>query len=154
MGDAEMTANRRLLALTTGQAARCCFVTSDTIVNWIKAGLIRAQRTAGGQYRILLSDLRVFMCSRGMSTELLDDGPGDWPMCWEFHLGTDAGNLDRSACDGCLVKSLGVLNCFKLMGLRPGKGHLHKNCEECDYFRRWGDTLKEDKPIQRIRGGK
>ena len=143
-----MTTNRRLLALTTGQAARCCFVTSDTMVNWIKAGLLRAQRTAGGQYRILLSDLRAFMCSRGMSTELLDDAPGDRLMCWEFHSGTGAGELDRSVCDSCLVNSLGVLNCFKLMGLRPGKGHLHERCEACDYFRRWGDAREEKKPIQ------
>ena len=90
-----MSANRRLLALTTGQAAKCCFVTSDTMVNWIKADLLRAQRTAGGQYRILLSDLRAFMCSRGMSTELLDDAPGDRPMCWEFHAVSDAGKPDR-----------------------------------------------------------
>ena len=62
---------KRALAVSTGEAARYCFVTSDTIVNWIKAGLIRAQRTAGGQYRILLRDLRDFMEERGMNTSLL-----------------------------------------------------------------------------------
>ena len=60
------------LAVSTGQAARYCFVTSDTIVNWIKAGHLAAQRTAGGQYRILIADLRSFMQSRGMSNRLMD----------------------------------------------------------------------------------
>ena len=149
-----MNRNRRLLALTTGEAAKCCFVTPDTIANWIKAGLLNAQRTAGGQYRILLSDLRAFMCSRGMSTEFLDNEPGDRHLCWEFHSRNKCGKPGNAICEGCMVKSLGVLNCFKLMGMHPGKGHLHESCEECAYFRHWGSTTVDDNTIQNMWGGK
>ena len=62
----------RPLAYSTGQAARYCFVTSDTILNWIHKGSLQAQRTAGGQYRIRREDLLRFMRVHGMSTELLE----------------------------------------------------------------------------------
>ena len=42
---------------TTGQAARLCSVTPDTVLKWIKAGRIEAQRTAGGHYRISPQEL-------------------------------------------------------------------------------------------------
>jgi hypothetical protein len=124
------------------------------MVNWIKAGLLHAQRTAGGQYRILFDDLHAFMRARGMSTALLDEETGDRPLCWEFHSGVDVGEGDPSVCDGCLVKSLGVLHCFKLMGMRPGPGHRHESCDACDYFRRWGDALEEAQPIQEMGRGR
>ena len=38
--------------LTTGQAARLCSVTPDTVLKWIKKGRLRGVRTAGGHYRI------------------------------------------------------------------------------------------------------
>ena len=125
---------RQSLALTTGQAARYCFVTPGTMVNWIKADLLPAQRTGGGQYRILLRDLRVFMDSRGMSTELLDAEPECRPMCWQF-FGGDTGR--HAACDGCLVKFLGVLNCFRLMGMNPDEKRRMEGCEDCEYYHRW-----------------
>ena len=124
------------LALTTGQAARYCFVTPGTMVNWIKADLLPAQRTGGGQYRILLRDLRSFMYSRGMSTELLDAEPEDRPMCWQFF----GGDVRRTrSCDGCLVKFLGVLNCFRLMGMSPEEEQRLEGCEACEYYRRWSN---------------
>lgn len=61
------------LAYSTGQAARCCFVTSDTILNWIHAGSLEAQRTAGGQYRIRREELLRFMRAHGMNTDLLEE---------------------------------------------------------------------------------
>ena len=125
---------RHGLALTTGQAARYCFVTPGTMVNWIKADLLPAQRTGGGQYRILLRDLWTFMHSRGMSTELLDAVPEDRPMCWQFF----AGDTERQArCNGCLAKFLGVLNCFRLMGMNPEEEHRREGCEDCEYYQRW-----------------
>ena len=60
------------LAYTTGQAARFCYVTSDTILNWIHAGSLMAQRTAGGQYRIRREDLIAFMREHGMRTDVLE----------------------------------------------------------------------------------
>ena len=133
--------NQEFLAMTTGQAARYCFVTPGTMVNWIKAGLLPAQRTGGGQYRILLRDLRIFMHSRGMSTELLDAEPEDRPMCWQFF----AGDASRGeACEGCLVRFLGVLNCFRLMGMSPEAGGRLEGCESCDYYQRWSNEPDRD----------
>ena len=154
MGIGEMNRDRRLRALTTGEAARCCFVTPETIANWIKAGLLPAQRTAGRQYRILVSDLRTFMSSQGMSTELLDDEPEGRQLCWEFQSVNHGAKHGSGPCDGCLVKSLGVLNCFKLMGMHPGDGHLHENCEDCAYFQRWGCTPVDDNKTRNMWEGK
>jgi len=136
--------------LSTGQVARFCLVTSDTIVNWIKAELIVAQRTAGGQYRILASDLRTFMKSQGMSTDLLDRKLKIRPQCWEFHRQPQRGRELREACVSCTVKFLGVLHCFKFVGMRPGPQRLFQSCEQCTYFRRWGgadgDNSGADRP--------
>ena len=60
------------LAFTTGQAARYCYVTSDTILNWIHAKVLVAQRTVGGQYRIRREDLIQFMREHGMRTDQLE----------------------------------------------------------------------------------
>jgi len=141
----EASMNRQFLALSTGQAARYCFVTPGTMVNWIKAELLPAQRTGGGQYRILLQDLRTFMHSRGMSTERLDAAPEDRPMCWQFFTG-DAG--PKAACDGCLVKFLGVLNCFRLMGMNPEEEGRPEGCEDCEYYQRWSNEPDQDAPEQ------
>jgi excisionase family DNA binding protein len=138
---------RRRRALTTGQAADLCLVTSDTIVNWIKSGLIAAQRTAGGQYRIRVDHLRAFMTAQGMDTEALDEAPPVRRLCWQFHeargsLGEDEALLCRS----CIVRFLGAYDCFKLMGMHPGEGHPHPDCEECEYYRRWGDGYRTGDP--------
>jgi excisionase family DNA binding protein len=48
-------------SLTTGQAARYCYVSQPTIVNWIKKGKLKAYATPGGHYRILLADFLSFL---------------------------------------------------------------------------------------------
>ena len=68
------------LAVSSGQAARYCLVSPDTIVNWIAGGKIPAQRTVGGQFRIRLKDLRVFMLAHGMRTDQLDSDMGFQPV--------------------------------------------------------------------------
>lgn len=128
------------LVLTTGQAARCCFVSPDTIVNWIKAGRLTARRTVGGQYRIMLEDLHAFMQAEGMSPQEDPDASDQRPMCWQFHTQADAGKPGPSPCADCMAKHLGVRDCFKLMGLRPQSGRAHGNCEECAYFQRWAKS--------------
>jgi excisionase family DNA binding protein len=127
-------------ALTTGQAAEYCFVTADTIANWIRSGLLPAQRTAGGQYRIRIADLRTFMASRGMSTAALEGDVEDRVPCWEFRR-TDPG--PGADCDECIVRYLKVLDCFKLMGMRSEGDWPARDCTECEYFRRYGEPLEE-----------
>jgi excisionase family DNA binding protein len=126
-----MKARRR--ALTTGQAAEYCFVTSDTIANWIRSGLLPAQRTAGGQYRILAEDLLAFMTAKGMRTDALREEADARVPCWEFH-------ANETRCDECIVRHLKALDCFKVMGMRSSVCRPNRDCTDCEYFRRYGST--------------
>lgn len=47
--------------LTTTQAAKICCVTRFTIANWVKAGKLKSNKTAGGHRRILRKDLTSFI---------------------------------------------------------------------------------------------
>ncbi len=128
-------------ALTSGQAAKYCYVTSDTIVNWIKAKCLPAQRTMGGQYRILVEDLRHFMSRHGMSTELLDEECETRMYCWEFSASLDRGNTGiRDYCENCIVRKSMAFNCFVLRFALPDQKWLLPNCHECEYFKKWYDT--------------
>jgi excisionase family DNA binding protein len=123
------------LAFSTGQAARYCYVTSYTIVNWIQMGRLKAQRTAGGQYRIRVGDLRQFMRKNGMRTDLLEEEQNIRPYCWEFHC---QPGQEGSACEDCLVRRSGAENCFELRDVIPRKGCLFDDCRNCEYYRIWG----------------
>jgi excisionase family DNA binding protein len=128
--------NRGRRALTTGRAAEYCFVTADTIANWIRSGLLPAQRTAGGQYRILAGDLHAFMTARGMSTAALEEEEEiERVPCWEFRRGA---SFAGAGCDDCVVRHLKVLDCFKLMAMRSAGGWPVRDCADCPYFLRYG----------------
>ena len=128
-------------AFSTGQAARYCYVTADTILNWINNGSLGAQRTVGGQHRIRLPDLLAFMKEHGMSTDLLASELDVRPFCWEFHC---RGQADPR-CIECLVHRSGALNCFELKGVLPAGGRLNARCDDCDYRRLYpGGEDKED----------
>ncbi len=133
-------------AFSTGQAARFCYVTSETILNWIRSNRLKAQRTAGGQYRILLDDLREFMHESGMSTALLDTEKGVRPYCWEFHCQVTAryNRSSREVCEGCLAHRSGTLYCWELHGLLPVTRRRFDRCIECDYYRSWGSSGRDD----------
>ncbi len=126
-------------ALSSGQAARFCYVTSDTIVNWIRADSLKAQRTAGGQYRICVADLRAFMVANGMSTALLDAEADIRPYCWEFHceVGSPSASSGAMGCESCLVRRSGTLNCWTLHGLLPVTARRVEQCGQCEYYRRF-----------------
>jgi len=92
-----MAAERKGL-LTTGQAAKLCAVTPDTVLKWIKKGRLAATRTAGGHYRVALPDLEPFMAGFGqkgsgpVEKETFPGGPDrrgtredpEEVPCWEF----------------------------------------------------------------------
>lgn len=125
-------------ALSTGQAAAYCFVTPDTIGNWIKSGHLPAQRTVGGQYRILVEDLRDFMSARGMCTGRLDEEQGTRLPCWEWKGECPVAGASGTSCEDCIVRFLGALHCFKLMAMRPEAERT--GCTDCTYYQRWGET--------------
>jgi excisionase family DNA binding protein len=144
--EAAVVKQTRLLALSTGRAARFCYVTSETILNWIRSGELKAQRTAGGQYRIRIEDLREFMARNGMDTSLLEqEARIRRPYCWEFHcaIGTPAASAAPRICEDCLVRRAGTLNCWELHPLLPLTARRVLHCHECEYHRRFHDLALE-----------
>ena len=64
------------LLLTTGKAARLCSVKPDTVLKWIKKGVLPATRTIGGHYRVEEQDLlRVLSQEDGERESNGRDGP-------------------------------------------------------------------------------
>lgn len=51
---------------TVVQAGKYCKVSSQTIINWIEAGHIKAYKTLGGHRRIKIDDLEAFMRRQGI----------------------------------------------------------------------------------------
>jgi excisionase family DNA binding protein len=137
--------------LTTGQAAKLCAVTPDTVLKWIKKGRLAATRTAGGHYRVALPDLEPFMAGFGQGTAqptTTDSFPtipsqggtkveSEEVPCWEFL--SDGGEV-REACRQCVVYRVKATRCFLMAGLESDVGHAHQfcegSCEDCVYYRR------------------
>ena len=126
--------------LTTGQAARLCSVTPDTILKWIKKGQLSGVRTAGGHYRIQRQDIDPLFVSphpaesrSQQSNECLPQGL----RCWEYLSHRDAVKED---CRQCVVYRVRAARCFLMAGMQADIGHArrfcHSSCEDCVYYRR------------------
>lgn len=48
------------------EGAKICGVVNQTVINWIRAGHLKASVTPGGQFRIYPEDLKAFLDSKGM----------------------------------------------------------------------------------------
>lgn len=120
-------------ALTTGEAARCCAVSVATIQNWIHRRGLRAHRTAGGQYRILPSDLREFMSRHGMVPGRLGRPDGRRYYCWQYFSGSTQGLPEP--CRACVAYRSRALKCYALRS-HPGHPCLHcpDDCSACTYY--------------------
>ena len=51
--------------ISTGDAARACGVSTQTIVNWIRQGRLRAATTGGGRFRVHVDSLVAFLKTSG-----------------------------------------------------------------------------------------
>ena len=51
--------------ISTGEAARACGVSTQTIVNWIRQGRLRAATTGGGRFRVHADSLVEFLKAGG-----------------------------------------------------------------------------------------
>ena len=137
--------------LTTGQAAKLCAVTPDTVLKWIKKGRLKASRTAGGHYRVALPDLRPFLAGFGQgegpragtqATVHVSSHDGtvataEEVPCWEY-LAVD-GSVQEE-CKQCVVYRVRATRCFLMAGLDGDVGHsrqfCHGSCEDCVYYQR------------------
>ena len=122
--------------LTTGQAAKFCSVTPDTILKWIKKGRLSGVRTAGGHYRIQPQDLQPLVASSRPDAQLAQCDPQKL-RCWEY-LG-DRGAV-KEDCRQCVVYRVRASRCFLMAGMEPEVGHsrlfCQSSCEDCVYYRR------------------
>jgi excisionase family DNA binding protein len=137
--------------LTTGQAARLCAVTPDTVLKWIKKGRLKASRTAGGHYRVALPDLQPFLAGFGQKENTLPIVAPASPVpsqegkevsdegvpCWEF-LSVD-GEVQED-CKSCVVYRVRATRCFLMAGIAGDVGHSKQfcqgSCEDCAYYQR------------------
>lgn len=124
--------------LSTGQAAKLCSVTSDTLVKWIKAGILQARRTAGGHYRVRRQDVEELL-ERGGAKRLRPTTPvpervRHFRYCWEYN---GNGKLLKG-CQECAVYLLRARRCYEVARLATDVGHkklfCQKSCAECDYY--------------------
>jgi len=126
--------------LTTGQAARLCSVTPDTVLKWIKKGRLTGVRTAGGHYRIQRRDIEPLVVSGHPAADplgRLSECRQQGLRCWEYL--SDRGTV-RDNCQECVVYRVRADRCFLMADLEPEVGHARQfcegSCEDCVYYRR------------------
>lgn len=122
--------------LSTGQAAKICSVTPDTILKWIRSGRLPAKRTAGGHHRVERRDLDNVLGDTAVTEQLVKwrEEPRHFRYCWE-HKG-QGGLLD--GCKQCVVYELRAQRCYEVVKLAPEVGHsklfCEGSCDDCDYY--------------------
>ena len=126
--------------LSTGQAARLCSVTPDTIRKWIKSGRLQAVRTAGGHHRLELHELAPFVSQPLGSEDCPAPTPGCPPMplrCWEYLADQEEA---RHECESCVVYRIRAAWCFEVADLAADIGHAREfcseSCQDCLYYQR------------------
>jgi excisionase family DNA binding protein len=120
--------------VSTGQAAKLCSVTPDTVLKWIKNKRVEAVKTAGGHYRITKEKLKPYMVE-SLESEPPDTKPIKINYCWEYHSQNDSVN---ESCRDCMIFKSKAEKCFLMAGLGKQAGHAQtycsSSCYECEYF--------------------
>ena len=119
--------------LTPGQAANILSVTPDTVLKWIRTGILPARRTAGGHHRIDQTDLEQINASAS-PTEEQPAKRRPFKYCWEHH--GKGKLLDR--CKECSAFQMRAHRCYEVARLAPDSGppkmFCKVSCEDCEYF--------------------
>jgi excisionase family DNA binding protein len=127
--------------LSTGEAAKLCSVTSDTVLKWIHSGRLPATRTPGGHHRISKYDL---IGTVGAEPEPAGDADtsekpttrsNHFQYCWEFN-----GNGELlDGCRDCVVYEMRAKRCYEVVERAKEVGHnkifCKQSCDNCDYYR-------------------
>lgn len=120
--------------LTTGQVARLCSVTPDTVLKWIRAGRLPARRTPGGHHRIPKSAVDPVLTFQRSSSAPREAARGI-QFCWEFN--SQDGKI-ASDCKKCIVYRSRTRRCYEISDLPVEAGHARRfcqsSCAECDYY--------------------
>ena len=75
-----------------------------------------------------------------MNTDQLDANQEYRRFCWQFQRDQSADRKVPEQCSACMVKFLGVLNCFRFEGLQLRENGHVRDCANCRYFHRWGGS--------------
>lgn len=121
--------------LTTGQAASILSVTPDTVLKWIRSGILPARRTVGGHHRIEKSELeRIVTPANPEAQPAKSSRRRQFKYCWEFH---GKGTL-LSRCKGCSAYQMRAHRCYEVARLAPETGppkmFCKVSCEDCEYY--------------------
>ena len=126
--------------ISTGKAARLCSVTRDTILKWVKKGILEAVRTPGGHYRVLEESVKPYLAAPVPAEKA--QGPVDsdstvkpWTPCWEY---MSPDGAPSTSCQDCLVYRAKALRCFEVAPFGDNGGFrgtfCKTSCQECRYF--------------------
>ncbi|TET37591.1 MAG: helix-turn-helix domain-containing protein [Planctomycetota bacterium] len=123
--------------LTTGQVAKLCSVSPDTVLKWIKSGKIDATRTVGGHYRVQRDAIARLVCTQ---EELIAQVSSSqkrrrrFHFCWEYFAGQ--GEMDKN-CLKCVVYRTKSIHCWEISDLSSKHGfagiYCKSSCEDCPY---------------------
>jgi len=121
--------------VSTGQAARLCSVTPDTVLKWVKSGRLPANRTPGGHYRINRQTLLKTIES-GVLASQHEFNHRPFQFCWEFY----AKSCDpENNCYECIVYRSRAKRCYEVSQFHLESGHsktfCKNSCDSCEYFR-------------------
>ena len=61
-----MPSINKLKVFSALEVAKFCGVVNQTVINWIRAGHLKASVTPGGQFRVYPDDLRAFLLTKSM----------------------------------------------------------------------------------------
>ena len=123
--------------LSTGQAATRCSVSPDTVLKWIRSGLLPARRTAGGHNRIAETDLEKLLeeATQPGGDPGWTDHPRQFRYCWEYN--GDGKLLD--GCKACTVYQMRAQRCYDVARLAPAaappRTFCQESCDDCDFYR-------------------
>ncbi len=125
--------------LTTGQAAKICSVTPDTVLKWINSGRLPATRTPGGHHRVSHTDLsRVLNSEKGIVFNVeaaTQRQQQHFRYCWEFN----GNGALQDGCRECVVYQMRAKRCYEVVERAREIGHnkvfCKKSCDECDYYK-------------------
>jgi excisionase family DNA binding protein len=123
--------------VSTGQAAKECSVTPDTILKWIRSGQLPARRTPGGHHRIDRRDLEQLLplAATAPRTKAPRQSDPHFFYCWQYK---GKGQL-LAPCRDCVVYALRAQRCYEVTKVAPHVRHdkllCDVSCEECDYYR-------------------
>lgn len=119
---------------TTGEISAHCAVTADAVRKWLQSGILRAEVTAGGHYRIHRNALLAFLKKRH-ARNLGSREMKQFQYCWEFHARSEG---IYESCQHCIVYRSRAARCYELAKLTPKAGHsllfCTNTCEECAYY--------------------